>query len=316
MAMKRKEQAPSPSGVNWRNDVYTEEEEDYGVCYPPYKSRRTLTRPDGTIATEEREHQPIIKANTTAVKEIKTGSDLNTFNYGKAVSLHKDQLPENALMFVKQLNKVELKGEQSAIYMTAMLLMQTILIKSNKTSTKTVPNLSENESINLTEADAEFDINKDDETDIEIIDSDFRDYSGAVVTQLIKCTAPPSVAKAYLSGALTDETIKDGMLIMINESYDRFHPANLIQKMVHLNYQYYMPCEIPEKLRVGLVNENAQLEDIREFFMTCLSVSANFKDQNEKFLDHFEKTKNRNNVNVGAQSSRVNRAIMRSKIFK
>ena len=131
--MKRKEQAPSPSGVNWRNDVYTEEEGRlWRMFIRRTKSRRTLTRPDGTIATEEREHQPIIKANTTAVKEIKTGSDLNTFNYGKAVSLHKDQLPENALMFVKQLNKVELKGEQSAIYMTAMLLMQTILIKSNK----------------------------------------------------------------------------------------------------------------------------------------------------------------------------------------
>ena len=257
----------------------------------------------------------LLNQNVNVVKEIKTGSDLNTFNYGKAVSLHKDQLPENALMLVTQLNKVELKGEQSAIYMTAKLLMQSILVKSNANKTN-AENEIENDPINLTEANAEFSINDDCATEIEIIDSDFRDYSGAVVTQLIKCTAPPSVAKAYLSGALTDETIKNGMLIMINESFDRFNPANLIQKMVHLNYQYYMPCEIPEKLRVGLMNENAATEDIREFFMGCLTVSANFKEQNEKFLDHFEKTKHRNNVNVGSQSIRVNRAIMRTKIFK
>ena len=313
--MKRKEQ-PGPSNANWRNDVYEEEEEQYGVCYPPYKSRRTVTRPDGTIATEEREHhQQIAKPSGPPVQEIKTGSDLNVFNYGKAVSLHKDQLPENALLYVKQLNKVELKGEQSAIYMTSLLIMQAILVKSKTKVNKTVADVSENEVISLTENEAEFDINKDEYTEVEIIDSDFRDYSGEIVTKLIKCTAPPSVAKAYLSGALTDATIKDGMLIMINESYDRFHVANLIQKMVHLNYQYYMPSEIPEKLRIGLANESAEIEDIREFFMKCLVASANFKDQNEKFLDHYEKTKNRNNVNVGAQASRVNRAIMRAKIF-
>ena len=122
----------------------------------------------------------------------------------------------------------------------------------------------------LTEDDAEFDINKDDNAEIRIIDQDFRDYSGEILTKLIKCTAPPSVAKAYLTGALTNETLKNGMLIMINESYDRFHVANLIQKMVHLSYQFYMPAEIPDKLRTGLIKKNADIEDIREFFMKCL----------------------------------------------
>ena len=63
MATKRKEQVSGPSGVNWRENVYAEEEENYGVAYtPPYKSRRTLSRPDGTYATEEREHQAVIKS--------------------------------------------------------------------------------------------------------------------------------------------------------------------------------------------------------------------------------------------------------------
>ena len=105
------------------------------------------------------------------------------------------------------------------------------------------------------------------------------------------------------------------MLIMINESYDRFHVANLIQKMVHLSYLYYIPAEIPDKLHIGLVNGKANAEEVKDFFMKCLAVSANFKDENEKFLEQYEKTKNRNNIQVGSQANRVNRAIMRSKIF-
>ena len=243
MGTKRKEQA-GPSGANWRNDVY--EQKEYSAAYPPFKSRRTLMQPDGTIATEEREHNQICKS-VAPVEVIKTGSDLNVFNFGRAVSLHKDQLPENTLFYVKNLNKVELKGEQTAIYMTSLLIMQAILIKPKEKASDSAAENVVKEIISLTEDDAEFDINKDD-ADIEIINSDFHEISGEIVTKLIKCTAPPSVAKAYMAGALTNATIKDGMLIMINESYDRFHVANLIQKMVHLSYQYYLPGEIPEKL--------------------------------------------------------------------
>ena len=103
------------------------EEEEIGVSYPPYKSRRTVTQPDGTIATEEREHLHMVKSyNAPPVEEIKSGTELDLFNFGSAVSLHKDQLPENTLMYVTSLNKVELKGEQSAVYMTSLLLMQAI----------------------------------------------------------------------------------------------------------------------------------------------------------------------------------------------
>ena len=194
MSMKRNHQAPGPSGANWHSDVY--EDEEYSVVYPPYKSRRTVTQPDGTIATEEREHNHISKNVGPPVEEIKTGSDLNIFNFGQAVSLHKDQLPENALLYVTQLNKVEVKGEQTAVYMTSLILMQAILINAKKTVTESASEIGAKEVLRLTEEDAEFDINKDDNAEIQIIDSDFRDYSGEVVTKLIKCTAPPSVAKA------------------------------------------------------------------------------------------------------------------------
>ena len=184
--------------------------------------------------------------NAPPVEEIKLGTELGLFNFGSAVSLHKDQLPENTLMYVTSLNRVELKGEQSAVYMTSLLLIQAILVnKPKKVLPENDSETAAEEMMRLTEDDAEFGINKDDNAEIRIIDQDFRDYSGEILTKLIKCTAPPSVAKAYLTGALTNETLKNSMLIMINESYDRFHVANLIQKMVHLSYQFYMPAEMP-----------------------------------------------------------------------
>ena len=53
-----------------------------------------------------------------------------------------------------------------------------------------------------------------------IVTSNFTDYNGAEINDLIQCTAPRSIAKSWLTGGMTKEHLENYVLVMINESYD------------------------------------------------------------------------------------------------
>ena len=91
---------------------------------------------------------------------------------------------------------------------------------------------------------------------------------------LIQCTAPKSLARAWITGGIISKHIDDGILVMINESYDRDHPSNRFMQNVHFNYQYYMGADLDSVVLKAAKNADMDSEPFRQFFLTCLDKPA------------------------------------------
>ena len=214
---------------------------------------------------EEMTESSTIEYGPTApkVKNIVSGKELMD-NFGGSTKMYKEHLPHNTVYEITNLRTVDVHGTDQAVYMDAKILMQAV---------------DEDEEANreLTEGSS-------------IIGSNFLDYNGAEINDLIQCTAPRSIAKSWVSGGITKEHIDNTILFMINESYDRNHESNKFMSNVHFNYQYYFGAdltpEVVEAVKEGGVETS---EAFKTFFVSCLEVSAEFKKRNEKFCKATER---------------------------
>ena len=92
-----------------------------------------------------------------------------------------------------------------------------------------------------------------------------------------------------MTGGMTQEHIDNFVLIMINESYDRTHPANKFMQNVHFNYQYYFGCDLNRDVLEALKQGDMKSAAFRQFFEKCLDKSAEFKTRNKKFCKGTER---------------------------
>ena len=137
--------------------------------------------------------------------------------------------------------------------------------------------------------------------------TNFTDYNGAEINDLIQCTAPRSIAKSWLTGGVTKEHIDNHVLFMINESHDRDHPANKFMQNVHFNYQYYFGSDLKPDVLEALREANVDSPAFKSFFISCLDQSAEFKSRNRKFCKGSE----RYSTDKPARAN-VNRAVKRA----
>ena len=90
-------------------------------------------------------------------------------------------------------------------------------------------------------------------------------------------------------GRMTKEHIDNYVLVMINESFDRDHPANKFMQNVHFNYQYYFGSDLKPDVLEALRKGDMESAAFRTFFIECLDRSAEFKARNRKFCKGTER---------------------------
>ena len=115
-----------------------------------------------------------------------------------------------------------------------------------------------------------------------ILTDDFQDSNDDEINDLIQCTAPRSLAKAWISGGITQKHIDDGILFMINESYDRNHAANEFMANVHHNYQYYFAADLTSEVVKAVEENDVHSVAFRDFFSLFLDKSADYKMRNKR----------------------------------
>ena len=216
---------------------------------------------------EETMESSTIEYGPTApkVKNIVSGKELMD-NFGGSTKIYKQHLPHNTMYEVTNLRTVDVHGTDQAVYMDAKLVMQAL-----------EEDEEDEEADRVTEGSS-------------IITSNFTDFNGAEINDLIQCTAPRSIAKSWLTGGITKEHIDNTMLFMINESYDRNHEANKFMQNVHFNYQYYFGADLTPEVIEAVKEGNVETsEAFKAFFVSCLEVSAEFKKRNEKFCKATER---------------------------
>ena len=227
--------------------------------------KRIAADDDGDF--EESTMESIVEYGPTApkVKNIVSGKDLMD-NFGGSTKIYKQHLPYNTLFEVTNLRTVDVHGTDQAVYMDAKIVMQAADEEDN-----------DEDAQEATEG-------------VSIVTSNFTDFNGADINDLIQCTAPRSIAKSWLTGGITKEHIENTILFMINESYDRDHEANKFMQNVHFNYQYYfgadLTADVVESLREGNVESS---DAFKAFFVSCLDLSAEFKKRNEKYCKATER---------------------------
>ena len=202
------------------------------------------------------------------VKNVVSGKELMD-NFGGSTKIFKQHLPHNTLFEVTNLRTVDVHGTDQAVYMDAKLVMQAVVEEDEE---------------------AEEGSQADQEATEGIVTTNFTDFNGAEINDLIQCTAPRSIAKSWVTGGITKDHIDNTILFMINESYDRDHEANKFMQNVHFNYQYYfgadLTAEVIEALKEGTVETS---EAFKVFFVSCLEKSAEFKKRNEKYCKATER---------------------------
>ena len=173
----------------------------------------------------------------------------------ESTMVFKQHLPHNTLYEVTNLRTVD--GHGQTVFMDAKLVMQAV----DQKATEEVEG---------------------------IVTSNFTDFNGDEINDLIQCTAPRTIAKSWLTGGITKDHIDNTMLFMINESYDRDHKGN---KIHDFNYQYYfgaadLTVEVIEALKEeGTVDAS---KAFKAFFVSCLGKSAEFKKRNEEYCNRYK----------------------------
>ena len=98
---------------------------------------------------------------------------------------------------------------------------------------------------------------------------------------------------------MTQAHLDNHVMITINESYDRDHPANKFMQNVHFNYQYYFGSDLPRDALEALNLGDVQRPAFRKFFQQCLDKSEEFKARNEKYCKGSVRYSEPTRVNVG-----------------
>ena len=225
------------------------------------------------------------------VKNITSGKELMD-NFGGSTKIYKQHLPHNTLYEVTNLRTVDVHGTEQAVYMDARLLMQSVEEEYDEVDEPKGGESVTGEPIIIEK----------------IVTSNFSDYNGAEINDLIQCTAPRSIAKSWLTGGVTKEHIDSTILFMINESFDRDHDANKFMQNVHFNYQYYFGADLSADVLESLKEGNVESDAFKAFFGSCLDKSAEFKTRNEKYC----KATERYAVDKPQQRANVKRAVARA----
>ena len=186
----------------------------------------------------------------------------------ESTMVFKQHLPHNTLYEVTNLRTVDGHGHAQTVFMDAKLVMQAV----DQKATEEVEG---------------------------IVTSNFTDFNGDEINDLIQCTAPRTIAKSWLTGGITKDHIDNTMLFMINESYDRDHKGN---KIHDFNYQYYfgaadLTVEVIEALKEeGTVDAS---KAFKAFFVSCLGKSAEFKKRNEEYCNRYKPQRVKKRARVG-----------------
>ena len=119
---------------------------------------------------------------------------------------------------------------------------------------------------------------KDDNSDTDDGDeTKFFNFEGDQIDSLINCTAPSQFRKAWISRAITDETLEKGLYVWIDPSGDRFHEINKYMGSVNLNYRFFMRNDL-----VDFINEDTKELEIVPFVEDCIVKAKNFLKCNLK----------------------------------
>ena len=201
------------------------------------RSRTTTSDLGNVIEIEEREVVQFEKDAVLSVAPVVSGKELMD-NFGEATKIEKKMLPFNTLIQVMSLRAVDINGPIPAIYMTGKILLQQVETAEPiaKKPKNIVEEVEEGEEV------------EEEQRQYSVISSDFVDFDGNDINDIIQCTAPRALAKSWLSGATTPDHVEKGIMLLINESFQRDHPANQFMGNVHLNYQYYYPSDIDKNV--------------------------------------------------------------------
>ena len=229
------------------------------------ESRKHTFADSGLSLTEE---DIVIEPTFKAPTLIKSGRDLMNV-CGDATSISKKHLPNDCLYLVTHLKTVDVRGTDQAVYMTAKAIMQSIRSDVDEEEELTQPEVVQPPAV------------------YSITTENFEDVHGESINDIIQCTAPKKLAKAWLSGAITTAHLDDGLCFMVNESYDREHPANLFMGNVRLSYQFYTSQDLTKEVMANIQDGDVASEPLSEFFHTCLQVSKQYLKRNEKHCAGF-----------------------------
>ena len=254
------------------------------------------------------------------VTKIITGSQLDN-PFGEAINIPKKYLPDNALIHIKQVNIIDLKGSEQVVYVVGSIVAQeshnsyTQVDKSAANNDETEEDSeNENEDENINDGNLMVEDSQSTTTtnvDPQIIYKGFYDYKGDPINELINFTAPSSLGKSILSGALTcEKVVEDGMLIMINEMHDRDCDQNKFMGNVNLCFQHHMVNSVPVKLMRSLVEQTELPRDeLNEFFLKCLKKSREYRARNEIYCISKARFTEKN---MASTASKVIRSLKKS----
>ena len=260
------------------------------------RSRTTTSDLGNVIEIEEREVVQFEKDAVLSVAPVVSGKELMD-TFGEATKIEKKMLPFNTLIQVVTLRTVDISGPIPAIYMTGKILLQQIESVVEAPPSKKTKNVTEEEEeVEKEEEDSEY----------SIISNNFVDFEGNDINDIIQCTAPRALARSWLSGATTPEHLEKGVLLLINESYQRDHPANQFMGNVHLNFQYYYPSDLDKNV-YGILQEGVDFTSplFQGFFASCLEQSAQYKARNKKHCAAVDRYGTTKNVKVSKVARRV-----------
>ena len=238
------------------------------------RSRTTTGDLGNVVQIEEHEIVQFQKDDVLSVAPVVSGKELME-NFGEATKIEKQMLPFNTLIQVMSLRAVDISGPIPAIYMTGKILLQQV--ERAEPSAKRTKNAAEEEEGEVEEEE------QDSRQNYSVISSDFMDFEGNDINDIIQCTAPRALARSWQSGATTSDHLEKGVILLINESFQRDHPANQFMGNVHLNYQYYYPSDLDKNV-YDILQEGVDFTSplFQRFFASCLEQSAQYKARNKK----------------------------------
>ena len=150
--------------------------------------------------------------------------------------------------------------------------------------------------------------------DTRITTENFEDVHGEPINDVIQCTAPKKLARAWLAGSVTMQTLDEGLCFLVNESFDREHPANLFMENVRLSYQFYSVSDLSKEVMAAIQDGDVTSEALLEFIQSCLVLTKQYQKRNEKHCSGFmrytpQKSKSGGG---GGKKARVDQAARRS----
>ena len=223
--------------------------------------KRTFQDADLTLS----EQDIVNEAPTTrASEQLKSGRELMDV-CGEATSIAKKFLPNNCLYLITDLKTVDISGTDQAVYMTTKAVMQSVPLHVDH----------EEEEEDLTEPDVADAPTS--QRDTRITTENFEDVFGEPINDIIQCTAPEKVARVGLAGSVMIQTLDESLCFLVNESFDRQHPANLFMENMRLSYQFYSVSDLSKEVMVEIQDGDTTADALLEFFQSCLTLSKQYR---------------------------------------